>query len=253
MTYNQIAQDIEVTMGFTHDDALRARPAILYNVLLVVNKLKDQLLSKQLSIGDTKAASSMTSTFPVQVTHESVPDTSTDSWDRCYFDLPTSVYSLPNDRGVVFVRYLRNEIPHGCPPAVARRPFTATTLASLSGLEESKYQRPNPSRPYYARGRETVGGVVKDRVYVFGVSSNVKSLLVGLFAAPDFTTFDPDAPVDLPDEMLHTAKRMILDMEAWALQIPQERLKNDGRDFEPGEVVRTRPAISVNDPAQIDP
>jgi hypothetical protein len=252
MTYNELAQDIETTLSMDHDDALRSRPAILYNVLLAVNKLKDQQLTKQVKAGDARAASSMTSTFIVPVVHRDVPDNSTSDWDACYFDLPTSVYSLPNDRGVVFVRYLQNDIDHGCPPAVARVPFSSSTLASVSALYGSKWQAPNPSRPYYARGREQDGNSIKDRVYVFGVRKTVKHLLVGLYAAPDFTTFNPDDPVDLPDELFFTLKKMVLDMEAWLLQIPQERLKNDGRDFEPNQQIRVSRLQSVNDPSQID-
>lgn len=253
MTYAQLADDILVTMGYIHDDALRHRESVLYNVLLVVNKLKDQQLTKQLDKGDHKAASSMTSTYIVPVTHRDAGDSSVTEWDACYFDLPTSVYSLPNDRGVVFVRYLRNEIEHGCPPAVTRTPFTAATLASMNAIQSAKYQAPSPARPYYARGRESNGTVIKDRVYVFGVKKAITHLLVGLFAAPDFTTVDPNENIDLPDELLLSAKKMLIDLESWALQVPQERLRNDGREFEPGQIVRTRPLMSVNDPNQIDP
>ena len=252
LSYAQIADDVAVTLGYTHDDALRYREAILYNVKLVIDKLKKQQLTKQYSTGDGRAASSMLSTFTVPVVYNDVGDTVVTDFDAVYFDLPTSIYSLPNDGGVNFVRYLRNDIPMNCTPAVARTPFTGTTLAALNTIYSSAYQTPRPDRPYFARAKAGDGENTKDRVYLFGLSSGISALLVGLYAAVDYDTLDPDAPVDIPEELLHTVKKMLLADEAWLLQVPQERLKNDGRDLEPGQPIQTRPPISINDPSQAD-
>ena len=247
-----IADDIAHAMGFDHDDALRNRLALMYNCHLGILKLKKQTITKRLNTGDHQAVSDMVSTFIVPVVHNDVADDVVTDFDAVYFDLPTTVYSLDGGQGINAIRYLRNDIPLNCPPGFALTTFTGTTLAGLGTIYGSAYQKPNTARPYYARARANTPAGPKDRVYLFGVDQSINHLVVALFAIPDFTTLDPDAPVDLPDEMLMTLKKMVMDLEGWALQIPQERLQSDGRDFQPGEVVRTRPLQSINDPSQQD-
>ena len=251
-TYDQITDDIMVAMGYTHDDSLRNKEAVLYNVKIAVDKLKNQQLQKNKDVGDYRRNSDMVSTFIVPITHNDVADNVITDFDSSYFDLPTAIYSLDHDGGVSFIRYLRNEIPFGCPPAVALTPFTGASLASIHTFYQSAYQRPQNNRPYFARAKAKVGENLKDRVYLFGVSQDVKHLLVGLYAAPDFTEIDPDEDIGLPPHLLMPLKQMIIDLERWALQIPQERLKNDGRHLEPNEIVRTERQMSLNNPIQLD-
>ena len=251
-TLANIADDVAIAMGFTFDDALRHREAIMYNAALVINKLKGQRLNKHLKTGDHRSMAGMLSTYIVDVQREDFADTNVTGFDATFFDLPTSIFDLDNGAAINFIRYLRNELPANCPPALARTPFTQTTLAGLNVLYGSVYQRPDASRPYFARGRKRDGADTKSRVYLFGLPQQIEHLIVGLYASVDFMSMDPNEPVDLPDELLLTAKKMLLEMESWLLQIPQERLQSDGRDFEPGQVVRTSPAISVNHPSQLD-
>lgn len=194
----------------------------------------------------------MVSTYIVPVVQNDVADDVVTDWDSVYFDMPEQVYSLSGGSGINAVRYLRNDIPMNCSPAFALTPFTQTTLAALPTIYGSAYQKPKPSRPYIAAARAITGTGVRNRVYVFGVDSSITHLLVALFAIPNFTTLDPDAPVDLPVEKLMTLKKMVMDLEKWALMIPQERLSNDGRDFQPGEIIRTPSLMSLNDPTQQD-
>ncbi len=238
-------------MGFDVDDANRSDESILYNVVLAVNKIRKRSLGKARESWDLRINSDFVSTFIVPVTYRDAPDGSVTEWDALYFDLPTSVYSLSHDAGVSFIRYLRNEIPCGCPPAVARNPFTGTTLSSVHALRNSAYQAPKPSTPYFARATEVVNGVSKDRVYLFGPPCDTKHLLVGLVAAPSYETVNPDDQIPLPPEHMADLKPMLLAMEAWLLQIPQERLRNDGRWGEPGEVTRAESPTSVNSPLSL--
>ena len=247
-TYAQIADDIAVTLGYTTDDALRHRESILYNIKLVVDKLNKQILSRDQKVGDYKAMADKVSTHIVPVVWNDVADTVVTDFDAVYFDLPSQVYDLSFGGGINAVRYLRNELPMECPPAMARTPFTQTTLASLSVIYGSEYQKPSPKQPYFARGQ--FGG--KDRVYLFGLRQEARNLLVNLYATPNFEDIDPDAEVNLPPELLRTAKKLLLEDEGWLLQIPQERLKNDGREFEPNQTTRVSPAISLNHPSQLD-
>lgn len=247
-TYAQIADDILVTLGMSFDDALRHRGAVYYNIKLVVDKLNKQLLSRDQKVGDYKAMADKVSTFIVPVVWNDVDDDVVTDFDAVYFNLPSEVYDLEFGGGVNAIRYLRNEIPMECPPAMARTPFTQTTLASLSAIYDSEYQKPSPKQPYFARGR--FNG--KDRVYLFGLRQEARNLLVNLYTTPSFVDIDPDEEVNLPPELLHTAKQLLLSMESWLLQIPQERLSNDGRDLKPDQTVRTSPTISLNHPSQLD-
>ena len=76
----------------------------------------------------------------------------------------------------------------------------------------------------------------------------ITKLLVGLYYAPKFDTMSLDEEMRIDPHRLHDLKRLVLNMSVWPLGMPQERLKNDGRDLEPQQVVNMRPLVSVNDP-----
>lgn len=247
-TYAQVADDVALALGMTHDDALRKRGQIAYNVKLVRDKLAKQILAADAQRNDPRSSSDIMITAIVPVTWNDVDDAVVTDFDAVYFDLPFPVIGSMYDSGINFIRYLRNEIPMECPPAVSLTPFTGTTLASLNAIYGSAYQRPSAKQPYYARAK--AGN--KDRVYLFGIRDKVKHLLIGIYAGSDFLTMSLDDDINLPDDKLHTLKKMVMEMEAWSLQIPQERLMNDGRDMQPEQIVRTSPIMSVNHPSQAD-
>lgn len=239
MTLAALTDDILIALDMTHDDALRSRISVMRNVKMAVDKVQSQVLGKAVKNGDTRSISDMLSVFVVDVTAHEAPDNS--DWDYLSFVLPVELYSLQRDGAVSFVRYNRVDLPPNCPPQIARVRFTGTTLAALSTVYDSTYQKPSPSQPYYARS--------KDKVYIYGVDASIKKLLIGLYAAlPAFEDINPDEELTLPDEYYYSVKKMILDLERWVLQVPQQRLKNDGRDLEPDQTVRTERPISLNDP-----
>ena len=74
---------------------------------------------------------------------------------------------------------------------------------------------------------------------------------MGLYCTlPDLTEIDPNAEIDIPAEYLLTAKKMVIDACRFSLLVP-ERLKNDGRDLEPNQQIRTERLSSINDPANL--
>lgn len=247
-TYAQVADDVAIALGYTADDSLRKRGQIAYNVKLVRDKLAKQILAADAQRNDPRSSSDIMITAIVPVTWNDVADAVVTDFDAVYFDLPFPVIGSMYDSGINFIRYLRNDIPMECPPAVSLTPFTGTTLASLNAIYGSAYQRPSAKQPYYARAK--AGN--KDRVYLFGIRDKVKHLLIGIYAGSDFLTMSLDDDINLPDDKLHTLKKMVMEMEAWSLQIPQERLMNDGRDMQPEQIVRTSPIMSVNHPSQAD-
>lgn len=237
-TIQEITDDIAVTIGETFDDAGRLL-ALMRNVVIAIDKVKSSILEDHLKKNDYRGASDSATRFIVTVdTFTATDDT---LFDYHAFVLPAEIYSLPYDGGISWVRYHKNGLPPDCPPQIARARFTGTSLDALTTLYGSAYQTPCAKRPYYARDDK--------RVYIFGVDPSVKTLDIGLFAAiPPFAEIDPDAQVSIPPESMMTVKRLVLSAERFALQIPEERLKNDGRDLEPNQVVRTDQTISVNDP-----
>lgn len=241
MTYRAFIDDIMVALGMIHDDSLWSRDNILSNVVYGVSLLGTQSLARDLGAsGDGISGIHQRTVVCVPLKH--VECSSSCEWDHSYFDLPSEVYDLPYGGGVTMIRYAKG---CGCKPSVAGVTFSATSLEALTGLYGTAYQNPREDRPYFARYTSEDG---KDRVGVFGVSPLVTKLLVGLLYAPKFdkVDFDDDMPID--PHQLHDLKRLVLNMSIWPLGIPQERLKNDGRDFEPETVINTRPIISVNDP-----
>lgn len=246
-TYGSFCDDILVTLGMSQDDGTWYRDNILQNALYCEHKLVTQSLQGDLGpASDGRGAQRQLSTVIVPVTYQAQP---TDTqWAHLYFDLPSDVYDLPHDGGVNMVRYWQPSLPVSCPPSIARAVFTPTTLSSLNSMYGHRHMAPSESRPYYARARAGMS----DRVYLFGVSPLITSVFVALFAAPRFLDVSFDDKMQANPQQLFTLKRMVLEMSVWPLQIPQSRLRNDGRDLEPGQVVNTRPIISVNDPAVLE-
>lgn len=245
-TLASIADDICVAMSYTHDDALHSRVGVMYNVKLAIDKVQDQILTKAIKSRDMMSVNNMLTLFPaVEVTNHTADDTS--DWDYHAFILPAEIYSLPNDGGIALIRYHRNGLPQNCPPQIARATFTETTLASLSALYASPQLAPAADQPYFVP--------VKELVLLYGVDPSIATLTVGLFAtvpAFDSVDMDPNQEVTLPSEYLMAVKKLVMDMERWMFQIPQQQLKNDGRALEPNQVVRTEPLLSRNDPLQLE-
>lgn len=241
MTYRQFSDDILVALGFIHDDATFYIDSILMNVIAAENLLVTQDLAKGTGIsGDGITGTRNRRVVCVPVVH--VECSNECSWEHSYFDLPSQVYDLPMDGGVTMIRYAKG---CGCESSMMGVSFTHTTLERLSALKNVPYQNPQPDRPYFARYTTVTG---EDRVGVFGISDLITNLLVGVYYAPKFETMSLDEPMRIDPHQMHDLKRLVLKMSVWPLGIPQERLKNDGRDLEPGQVVNTQPIISINDP-----
>lgn len=240
-TYKQFIDDVAVAMGMVVDDAVWSPDNLLLNTIYCENLLVKQELSKDIGLsGDGVSGTHKREIVCVPLTHVECDDEC--SWEHAYFDLPSEVYDLPFDGGVSMMRYANG---CGCPPSIMGTSFTLTSLERLSSLRLTSYQSPREDRPYFARYITATG---TDRVGVFGVSPIISKLLVGVYYVPRFGTMPLSAPMRIDPDMLLKLKQLVLTMSAWPLGIPQDRLKNDGADFEPGQVVLPRPLISINDP-----
>lgn len=241
MTYKTFIDDIAVALGLVHDDAVWSVDNLLLNTIYVENLLVTQSIAKDTGLsGDGISGTHKRRIVCVPVTQ--VKRSSECDWEHAYFDLPSEVYDLPSDGGITMMRYAKG---CGCEPSLMGAEFSPTTLERLSALSRTSYMVPKQTQPYYARYTSEAG---KDRVGIFGISPLITKLLVGLYYAPKFETMSLDEEMRIDPHRLHDLKRLVLNMSVWPLGMPQERLKQDGRDLEPQQVVNMRPLVSVNDP-----
>lgn len=246
ITYDALADDILSTLGFNHDDATRSREAVLFNIQMSINRLRRLRLEKELATsGDIGSTDSVT-TYIVPLFREQFLN------DRTYFVSPSSLLDIKQNGGVAYIAYHRES---GCQDNLFGLKFEQTSQSEVDILAGNPWTKPREAAPYYFRGRVNVGGTLHtDRVWLVGVSPLIQSVEVGLYMAVDISDplADPEQPIDLPDDMIYLVKRMVLDLERFALLVPQERLSNDGRDFKVGQQPLQPPQnVSVNDPINL--
>ena len=246
MTYGDFIDDILATLGHTHDDAIRHRAAVAYNMALVIDRIKRRRIEKELRSGmGGRGVSDQATTYIVPIQSETYLN------GRNYFTLPGNVYDIRVNGGLEYVTYANNS---NCDRALVGKRFTLAAPSEMDMLQGHGIQRPDPANPYYYRARlKTSSELYDDRVWVAGPGATVGYLEVGLYlTVGDLETIDPDAEMDLPADMLYLVKRAMLDLERWLLLVPQQRLSNDGRDFKVGQQPLQPPqGISVNDPMNL--
>lgn len=245
MTYGDLIDDILMTLGYTHDDALRHRAAVAYNMAIVIDRLKRQRIDKDMMSGmGSRGVTDVATTFILPIMQETYLN------GRNYFTLPGDVYDIRVNGGVEYIAYANNS---NCDRALKGKRFTLCSPAEVHNLEGDAFQRPSPAVPYYYRARLNNGvDTFSDRVWLLGPGATVEYVEVGLYLTiGDIEDIDPEAQIDLPADMVYLVKRMLLDMERWLLLVPQQRLKSDGRDFAPyqgSQPFQPPKEGSVNDP-----
>jgi hypothetical protein len=243
-TYNDLSADILSTAGYTHDDAKRSKNSILFNIGIAIDRLKRERLEKGLRNTGSRGLTQMLTTFLIPVNYESTLN------GRGYFDLPGQVYDIQQNGGIDYIVYNRAS---GCKDNLVGKHFSLTSPSAVDGLYHSVMQRPRPELPYYYRGRYNDGTTLyTDRVWLMGIASALQSVEVGLYlTVGDILIKDPDEEIDLPPDMVLLVKNMVLSLERWAMAVPEESLKNDGRDRPVGWSARSLPptTVSVNAPS----
>lgn len=245
MTYLAIADDILITLGYDHDDRVRNRESVLYNVGLVVNRLRRQRLEKEFAMTGDRGSTDTLTTYIVPLFADDYVGNG-----RMFFRLPSELLDIKVNGGIGYICYNSDS---GCGDELVGRHFTQCTPAEADVLRGMEFQRPSPAYPYYFRSRLNNGVTTfTDRCWLLGVSPTITSVEVGLYMALDLSSvdFDPNTEADIPSDMAYLVKRMVLDLERFSLLVPMERLQNDGRDFKVGEQrIQPPQGISVNDVA----
>ena len=245
-TYTEIAYDILSTMGYSTDDANRHLESLLYNMEVVINRLQRQRLEKEFSMTGDRGSTDTMTTYIVPLFAEDYVD------GRTYFNLPSAVHDIRQNGGISYICYVSGS---GCPDNLVGKHFTLATPAEVDGLDGSAFQKPRPAMPYYYRARINTGTTTfTDRVWLLGPGPTVNAVEVGLYLAVDLSNpiTDPNVKADIPSDMVYLVKRMVLEMERFALLVPQEELKNEGRGRPLGSPTPQVPHMSsVNDPINL--
>jgi hypothetical protein len=157
---------------------------------------------------------------------------------RNYFELPAAIYDFDKDAGVDYITY-PPEFDLSL-PVFASTTFTRTTPGKAARLYFREDEKPTPANPYFYRQNS--------KIWLLGTEQiNINFIEVGLKASLGVNdpTIDIDQPLDLPQDLLPTLKRQILDMGRFVLMIPRD-LANDGASFD-NKNMPTNKIVSVND------
>lgn len=216
MTYRYVVYDIHKTLKKNFDDADITVNQVLYWVMVVANKIRAQ---HNLLVNTDM----FTSTYcPVEIL--------TDEKGRKYIDLPTSIMSLPNNAGVVYMSY---NIDTNCcsGPAFAQTFFQPINMGEVQGLYLDTYTKPSAKQPYFYRVGDMVNGVNVNRMYLLGLECvDVLDLEVAIKATLNPKTLcNLDDDLGVPDELIQDLTMEVLQMGRFVMMIPEERV-NQGED-----------------------
>lgn len=228
-TWREVAEDLREHLKQVYVDSKISLAQAVFWVRVVADNVRAAAVGQ-------KSSGAFMYTFLVPV----LKDTSKgnlSSGTRKYIELPKYIYDFDEDRGVHYVSY--PDGPGLNQPRFTDKKFTRTTIEESELLYMNRFEKPEPSNPYWYRennyifflGLETYGGAY---------------LQIGLFI-----TFDPlkeidiDEPMDFPSELLDLFKRELLDLGRWALLFPRE-LQIDGSGEAPVGIP-TNKIVSVND------
>jgi hypothetical protein len=245
MTRTDLAYDILYSMGMSHDDATRNLEAVLFNVNMVMNVLRRQRIEKEIAVLGDRGTAAAATTYVLPINEDSYLG------GRLYFNLPGPVLDLRRNAGISYIRYHHTS---GCADNLVGKDFTLISEREVHTVQNITFQRPSPANPYYWPARVNNGTTTApSRIYMMGPSPLLKSLEVGLYLSLTLgPNDDPNEEVDFPDDLVYHVKRAVLMMERFALLVPQERLKNQGRDFDLGQQPLQPPTLlSVNDPMNL--
>lgn len=216
MTYRYVVYDIEKSLKKTFDDADITLTQILYWVMVVANKIRQQ---HDASINSDEFVSTF---YPI--------DVKIDEKGRKYIDLPSSIMSKPNNAGVVYLTY--NFDTKCCSgDAFAQVFFQPVNLGAVQHLYLDAYTKPSEKNPYFYRVGDKVNGVDVNRLYLLGIECvDVKDLEIAIKTTlnpKDLCSLDDELPV--PDDLIQDLITEVLQLGRFVMMIPEER-ENTGED-----------------------
>ncbi len=233
MTYRFFIFDIQTVWKQTFDDAELTLAQVMYWTTVGSNRLAQQHAQKK-NQNETGKFLAIFSPVTVQL------DTKLN--DRKFIDLPAKMLDLKDNRGIEYITY--NEESCNCcdGPSFAQTEFESTTASKAKRLYFSKYEKPEPSRPYYYR--------VGERFYFLGIECiDVTDVEVGLLVAQDPEKIcDLDDEIPLPEHLIQILRAEVLNMGRLILLIPKDSV-NQGADLsqqanQGGDIPKVQPTVT---------
>lgn len=216
MTYRYVVYDIHKTLKKNFDDADITLNQVLYWVMVVANKIRVQ----HDIVVNSDVFTSTFSSLPILI----------DVNGRKYIDLPTSIMSLPNNAGVVYLTY--NMDTNCCRGAAfAQTFFQPVNVGEVQHLYLDEYTAPSAKQPYFYRIGDRVDGLSVNRLYLVGLECvDVVDLEIAVKTSlnpKDICDLDDELPV--PDELIQDLTMEVLQLGRFVMMIPEERV-NQGAD-----------------------
>lgn len=216
-TYRYVANDIRTSLNKAFDDADIRITQIIYWIQVVANRIRVD----QNEITESGLFISTFCEVPILL----------DKKSRQYFDLPSAIMDLPNEKGVVYIAY-NHETGCCCDGAnFAQSYFQPTNVSSLRVLYMDEYTKPAPSNPYFYRIGDKFDGVAVNRIYLVGTECIVvKDVEIAIRCSLDpANVCDLDDQIPVPDERVEELMKAVLDIGRFVLLMPEERI-NQGSD-----------------------
>ena len=210
LTLRYVVYDLLQDLQQTHSNAKITESSVLFWFFTVASRLK------KLHIPKLQSGAYVTP-FSVNVVDGG-------------FDLPAPIFDYHLDRGLVYVMAIEDDEPIH---------FAHTYRAHIHRLYMREDERPSEENPYFylESGRVTLLGLEPAEVEI-GLHTD--------FSPTDMTAIDLDDPIDFPFDLYAVAKRQILDLATWALQVPRPLRsdKTEGQEVPPKKFLSVQDAVN---------
>ncbi len=220
-----ICYDIINDLKQSFDNRLIGLNQVIYWVSVVANRLKFQHITKLQKKGSWIPGKYLNIFTGIPII---VPVTSSNPnivAGEKYIKLPATVMDLEYESGVEYLTYNTGN-PSCCNlPNFTMVSFSPTTPGTAPMLYGDPYTIPSPKNPYFY--------TVKDMLYTLGIECvNVKELEIGIYTYADpHMICNLNDSIDLPENLIETLKKTVLDLGVYSLKIPQDRT-NDGSSIQ---------------------
>ena len=215
-----IVKDIQTDLKQSFDNRLIGVNQILYWVTVVANRLKYQHIDKLLKKGSWVNGHFLNVFTGIPVLVPTVSVNPNLVAGRKYIQVPASIMDLEYENGVEYITYDMGKVGCGA-PAFTMVQFSPTTTGQAPNLYGDPYVSPSPKNPYFYR--------VDNYLYTLGIENvNVKEVEIGIYTYADPQLIcNLDDEINLPEHLIETLKRTVMDLGVFALKIPEHRV-NDG-------------------------
>lgn len=213
-TLRQLVSSVDIQLGQVSDDEIPQNQLYLWGMWLV-----NKYMSYKYQTTDSGAyLTIMPEVAVVKATSTTVDIIAGEK----YIILPRTILDLPEDRGIEYITYSRNDYPENVDLGFLGR-FIRIRAIKARKLYYSKYEKPTSNNPYWYRHGNYVG--------LLGVGNiNISTIEMGLITSFDpFITHSIDDNIDVLSEFGDEVFKDMVEMGRFALlvtqgEVPRERV-----------------------------